>query len=867
VEKKVLAFIVILFFISFPSFAKHIAGGEMSYVYLGPSGTASNTGRYNVTLKLYRDCFTDGAQLDVNATITIYQTGSSVFFANRSIPLTSKETISLSMPDPCISNPPVICYEVGYYTFEIELPFTSSGYTISYQRCCRIDGIFNVVNSQNAGVTYTATVPGTSSGSTAPLNNSPVFKTSDTVVICANNYFYYDFGASDVDKDQLTYQFEEAYLGGTSMGPAPTVASAPPYNSLSYNFGFNPQLPLGSGVQINGVTGMISGTAPVAGIYVITVAVVETRGGQVINVHRKDLHLKIADCSIAAADLDPSSITCDGFTLDFKNNSTSPIITSYDWDFGITTSATDVSNDPNPSYTFPAAGDYTVRLITNRFDKCSDTGYTIAKVYPGFTTGFSVQETCKGVPYFFNDISKTSYGIIDKWKWDFGNTSATDDTSVTASASYVFSQTGIYSVSLIVSNSKGCVDTVNKQITVADKPTLTLNKDTLICNIDTLQLNAGGTGSFSWSPNYMISNTGIFNPLVSPDVPTRYTVTLTQSPGCINSASVFVDVKTFVTLKAGEDTTICLGDSILLRPFSDGVNYLWSPAASVSNPTAKNAWAKPTQTTRYSVLSTIGKCQATNGFVVTTVPYPKAYAGLDTSICYGYQVQLRATGGSQYLWYPGNTLNDQTLQDPIASPWDTTDYVVGVYEDKGCPRPVYDTVRVRVVPRVKAFAGNDTVAVIGQPLQMLATGGLNYSWSPTSFLSNGLIPNPVARLNDDITYVVRVSTKEGCFAQDTVKVKVYKTPPEIFVPTAFTPNDDGLNDRLIPIPVGIAKMVYFKVYNRYGEMVFSTDEFGRGWNGVYKGRDQGNESFAWQALAVDYLGNPVFRKGQSTLIR
>jgi len=364
-----------------------------------------------------------------------------------------------------------------------------------------------------------------------------------------------------------------------------------------------------------------------------------------------------------------------------------------------------------------------------------------------------------------------------------------------------------------------------------------------------------------------MSNTGISNPLVSPDVPTRYTVTLTQSPGCINSATVFVDVKTFVSLKAGMDTTVCLGDSILLRPFSDGVNYQWSPAATVSTPASKNTWARPTQTTRYSVLATIGKCQANDGFVVTTVPYPVATAGLDTFICYGSQVRLKASGGLRYLWYPGNTLDDQTRQDPVASPWDTTLYVVGVYEDKGCPRPVYDTVRVSVVPRVKAFAGNDTVAVIGQPLQLLASGGLNYSWSPTSFLNNGLIPDPVARLNDDISYVVRVATKEGCFAFDTVKVKVYKTPPEIFVPTAFTPNDDGLNDRLIPIPVGIAKIVYFKVYNRYGELVFSTEDIGRGWNGVYKGRDQGNESFVWHALGVDYLGSPVFRKGQSTLIR
>jgi gliding motility-associated-like protein len=112
-----------------------------------------------------------------------------------------------------------------------------------------------------------------------------------------------------------------------------------------------------------------------------------------------------------------------------------------------------------------------------------------------------------------------------------------------------------------------------------------------------------------------------------------------------------------------------------------------------------------------------------------------------------------------------------------------------------------------------------------------------------------------------------VSTVEGCFAFDTVNVKVYKTSPEIFIPTAFTPNGDGLNDNLVPIPVGIVSIVYFKVYNRYGELVFSTTEIGKGWNGVYKGRDQGNESFVWHVLGIDYLGKPLLKKGQTTLIR
>jgi hypothetical protein len=96
---------------------------------------------------------------------------------------------------------------------------------------------------------------------------------------------------------------------------------------------------------------------------------------------------------------------------------------------------------------------------------------------------------------------------------------------------------------------------------VLNKPTLLVTNDTLICNIDTLQLKATGTGTITWSPNYMISDINTANPLVSPDVPTMYRVSLNSAPGCANTDSVFVNVKTFVTLNAGPDTTICLTDS------------------------------------------------------------------------------------------------------------------------------------------------------------------------------------------------------------------------------------------------------------------------------------------------------------------
>ncbi|MFN5422223.1 MAG: T9SS type B sorting domain-containing protein [bacterium] len=471
------------------------------------------------------------------------------------------------------------------------------------------------------------------------------------------------------------------------------------------------------------------------------------------------------------------------------------------------------------------------------------------------------------MPYTFTDTSKAAYGVVDRWRWDFGDPSVTNDTSIAQTASYTYIRSQPYKVSLIVSTSVGCIDTVVTQLNVIDKPLLSVANDTLICTIDTLELKAVGSGKYSWTPNYMINDQQASKPLVSPDVPTTYYVSLTQAPGCTNTDSVFVDVKSFVSLKAGYDTTICLGDSIYLDPLTDGLTFTWSPTLTVSDHTIKNPWVKPTENTRYSLFSTIGKCQATDGFVVSVAPYPDAQAVNDTSICIGGEARLDAFGGVQYFWYPGNTLDDQTLKSPVARPYQTTMYRVAVYGDGACPRPAFDTVVVKVIPPVPAFAGNDTVAVIGQPLQMFASGGYHYSWEPPAFLDNSAIQDPVARLNDDMKYVVKVSTIEGCFAYDTVKVKIYKTPPEIFVPTAFTPNGDGLNDLLKPIPVGISSLEYFKVYNRYGELIFSTTEIGKGWNGIYKGRDQGNESFVWQAQGIDYLGNTVVRKGQTTLIR
>jgi len=166
-----------------------------------------------------------------------------------------------------------------------------------------------------------------------------------------------------------------------------------------------------------------------------------------------------------------------------------------------------------------------------------------------------------------------------------------------------------------------------------------------------------------------------------------------------------------------------------------------------------------------------------------------------------------------------------------------------------------------------AFAGRDTAVVINQPLQLNASGGSFYQWLPSLGLSNPNINNPIATLSSDYSYYLRVSTPEGCAAVDTINIHVFQTNPDIFVPTAFTPNNDKLNDYLVPLPVGIEQFDFFKVYNRFGQLIFSTTEVGKGWDGKIDGKEQSTATFVWYVQGTDYTGKKIFKKGTSTLIK
>lgn len=857
--------------IGIPLYARHITGGELSYVYTGTDGTRFF---YQVTLKLYRDCFSDGAQLDQMVPLTVYKkniSGSS-FFENFEVNMTRRDVLRLGDPGECITNPPPVCYEVGVYIVNITLPESVYGYTVAFQRCCRIEDMANVSGSGQVGATYMAEIPGTALVSDGPKNSSPTFATRDTVIVCEDNFFTYDFGATDMDGDSLSYSFCAAYVGGSAGNPQPNPALEPPYQSVPYSFGFGGSSPLGPGVTLDTRTGLVSGMAPASGAYVITVCASEYRRGVLFNVHRKDIQINVAACTMAAASLEPEYMSCDGYTVDFRNRNSSSLIKTHYWDFGVPGRTDDTSTLARPSFTFPDTGVYRVMLVTNRNDNCSDSAYSIVKVYPGFYPGFRFSEGCKDVPIHFTDTSWAKYGVINAWQWDFGETGRFDDNSTLENPQYTFAQSGTYKIALTVSSSLGCKKTIFTDIVVRDRPLLSLPHDTIMCNIDTISIKADGApGTYRWDPLYNLTSSGATATL-SPDVTTTYTVSLTTVPGCVSSDTVRVKVVSFVSLNAGTDTTICLTDELLLNPVSDGVSFTWGPAATLDNPEAKQPVATPVDAfTAYSVTARIGKCVARDQINVRTVPYPQVTTINNTSICYGDTVRLYASGGAFYLWSPASPVSNFNIADPIVSPEETTTFTVRVTDTLGCPKPSFKDVVIKVIPPVPAFAGNDTVVVVGQPLQLQASGAEIYKWSPPSFLNNQDIPNPVAvfvsEVNDKIAYSVKVSTPEGCFAYDTIQVKIFRTEPDIFVPDAFTPNNDGLNDIFRAIPVGIRHFEYFRIYDRWGQLMFSTNTSENGWDGNFKGKMQASDTFVWMVRGTDYANRIIEKKGTLLLVR
>jgi gliding motility-associated-like protein len=534
----------------FPStlFGAHLIGGDVSY-------TCQGNNDYEVTIRIYRDCAGGGAQFDPSAVLSIYDINNNLI---QTVLVPKGPTIPISpnpTGDPCLVVPPNLCSEYADYVTTINLPPLMGGYVLSFQRCCRNSTITNVPNSGSWGNTWTTQIPSMDT----TCNNSPSINAVAPTIICLGEDINLSLSASEPDGDSLFYELCEVFSGGGQGGGGncnsvvPNPACPPPFTPVPYTAGFtaaNP-LPASPPLSIDPQTGLLTGVPNQIGQYLVGFCVSEYRNGQLLSTVRQDYQFNVSNCGRPASDIltppeDPS-ILCDGLTVKFVSQS----INGNDvlWDFGVVGINTDTSTKPTTQYTYPQAGIYTVSLIINPGDPCSDTA----------TFDFDVKQ------YVDVDIQYTGVNCFEVQGFEFEAvgfwpTNATLSWLISPGANIstwsgpttppiTWSQPGLQTVEFIVQWGPNCIDSLFEQINVTSLSlSVDAGPDQSADSGQTVQLFGSGGVNYFWyadKPAYF-NNQFIATPLTLPlHDTTKYYMEVSDENGCrgIDSCMVYRNPK------------------------------------------------------------------------------------------------------------------------------------------------------------------------------------------------------------------------------------------------------------------------------------------------------------------------------------
>ncbi len=421
----------------------------------------------------------------------------------------------------------------------------------------------------------------------------------------------------------------------------------------------------------------------------------------------------------------------------------------------------------------------------------------------------------------------------------------------------------------LTGNNGGCMayDTVTVSVLNFN---ISAGMDRVICKGDSVQLGATGGVKYNWIPLYNISDTGIANPWVKPDVTTPYLV-LSTNGYCVRVDTVLIDVKS-LNLSAGIDTSVCIGESVKLNA-SGASTYQWSPISNIDNPTIASPTVTPNVPTAYIVLGFDGVvCQTYDTVFVDVKNYPVVNAGVDLRHCPDEFLDMAASV-SEYTrleWLPATYLSDKLTLNPQVSVKTNTTYVLSAWNGH-CYSS--DTMTVSVNPKVVAAFNaipSNGFAPLPVTFNNTSLNAYFYTWDFDNNGDTDTAKNPTYIFNAEGRYFVLLLAKDslGCF--DTVSYPIdIQEKENIFMPNAFSPNGDGLNDRFEPT-YNPSKFEYveYQIFNRWGVQIFSTKvPLGLWWDGKTSGLAEPAGVFTYVGFAKDLKGKIYELNGSVTLIR
>jgi len=494
----------------------------------------------------------------------------------------------------------------------------------------------------------------------------------------------------------------------------------------------------------------------------------------------------IADTLKPIISINPTdTLNCVVTSVNLVSNGSNLLSPIYNW-----TGSNPVQNNTNDTATVNVKGTY--HLVVTNNNGCKDsTSITVVR-NPGAQVAVASASgpviNCSNSSITLDGSGST--GTIVSYSWTTTNGQIignVDSTIVAANAA------GTYV--LTVTGQGGCTDSMTITVTSdTTMPSLTIqSSDTAItCSTTGLQLTVSGADTYSWTPSTGLSANNVSNPTASPSVTTLYTVYGSLANGCNTQDTVLVKVNnTKPIADAGSTQTVnCAVQSTLLSA-SGGVNYSWTPNVGLSDTLSQNPTATPTQTTLYTVyvFGTNGCSDFDTVTVLVDNNKPSINAGVnDTINCSKLSVQLNATGAKNYTWSPTLGLSNDSINNPIATPVQTTTYIVTGTNSNGCFNT--DTIIVLVdnqIPVIDAGA-NQTINCTTTSVTLAASGTGTYSWAPSSGLNNTTILSPVAQPAATTTYHLHITAANGCIATDSVLVTVDTITPIITLANTDTVN-------------------------------------------------------------------------------
>lgn len=582
---------------------------------------------------------------------------------------------------------------------------------------------------------------------------------------------------------------------------------------------------------------------------------------------------------------------CAGDCTSFTDLSTNTP-TSWSWTFTGGTPATSTSQNPS-SVCYAASGSYAVTLTSTNAsgsNTLTQTSYITVNPIDVATFNYTPSSFCQSGTNPTPTITGTTGGI-------FTSTAGLSITPGSGTINLAASTPGTYTVTY--STSGACPATSTASVTISPIAVATFNYAGPYCQnaLDpSPTFGAGATaGTFTSTAGLTINaTTGVVD--LSASTPGTYTVTnfVNAAGACPPAtATTTITINALPVPTITGTTSICSGATTILTA-SGGTTYLWNTGSALST-----ASVSPLVTTTYTVTANNGGCTATATQIITVNPPSTSTAS--STICQGSSYTLPSGTIVSTAGTYNDTLNTSSGCDSVVTTTLTvTPAPVGTLNANICAGQTYtlpsgvvvgnpgtysDTVstsggcdsiiNVNVnVMTVTAFAGLDDIIAYGSSTNLTASGGVSYSWSPSTGLSSTTTANTTASPLTTTSYTVTVTGGNGCTASDVVTIFV-DLPPcggasvdlKTLIPNAFSPNDDGINDGLcIPKNPCIVKLT-LSIYDRWGEKVYESSSLDQCWDGLYRGKKLDSAVFAYYFTVVFVDGTKGEGKGNISLVR